>query len=262
MHDSALQGLQWLEMLSIYMCQLKEAPVISWVCSTLQYLRLDFNDISYLPEDYFVNCSQMKHVYFNQNFLHQMPNFEPIRLSLEVFYGDNNEIESCNSLCDFAYPKMRDISLSWNKFSQLPDPRLVRTNWPSLKHLYMAYNNLSTLPDLTTILPGNTTRMIYIFLDGNPFHCDADLAWLAEKYEGTPHGLNYNGFYMQTQYAYSMECRTPDYLRGAPIYYLDLKYFDYDNINQDKETVSDGNTMRMDILVCITLTYFSHPENF
>ena len=118
----------------------------------------------------------------------------------------------------------------------------------------MANNNLSTLPDLTTILPVNTTREIYVFMHENPFHCDADLAWLAEKHRDSPYGLNYNGFYMQEYYADMMECHTPYHLEGAEIWRLDPKHF-YHKANPDKETVSGGIHLKASIMmICLAVT--------
>ena len=111
MHDRALQNLRLLKELVITNCQLKWAPVISWVCETLEHLKLEHNDIFYLPKNYFKNCNRIKMIDFQWNALHYMPNLEPLRLNLVEFRGSYNKIRSCDSLCGFTYPKINHIGL-------------------------------------------------------------------------------------------------------------------------------------------------------
>ena len=84
--DKALFGLEKLSLLYVFNSQLKNAPKIDWVGSSLVNLDLSNNMIKALPENYFINCSAPEKVRLDNNQLTAVPELLSITSTLKRLY--------------------------------------------------------------------------------------------------------------------------------------------------------------------------------
>ena len=176
----ALAGLAATRLKNLYISETGDilfqlAPSLSYLKNLICYYvdTIDSMAFPYLPD---VNYVSMRYTT-----LTSLPDLLPLNLTLTTFILQDS-------------PQFGpDPAAFTSMFAQLP---LIKT-------LKLTGNNLTTLPNLTQLLPALTV----LELDRNPWHCDCRIAWMMP---------DPNGFSPVTDFL-SLDCMTPSSMFIVPL---------------------------------------------
>ena len=65
---------------------LKQAPSLTQVVASVKTVEFNYNEITYVSESYFNNCTKLEGVAFSGNIFQRLPNWIPIALTLQRLY--------------------------------------------------------------------------------------------------------------------------------------------------------------------------------
>ena len=166
--------LQELPNLIILEIRSSTLPLVAPLSPNIRELILTDNALLTIPRDYF-NGSMLTSLKISQNPFYGVPDFSLIRNSIKTLHLMNNTIRNISKLYDIAFPKMRELYLSYN----LIETFRFQTHryWPSLKMLNLNWNRIS---HLELVIPFHT---IAISVLGNPWNCNKT-KWVDECVEG------------------------------------------------------------------------------
>lgn len=163
-------------------CGLKEIPSLHYNHGSLQLLVLEDNQIAIVPQDYFNGWYSMTFISLQNNNLTSMPNLAGVAATIEEFSVSGNNIDTCSSLCDMKFPKLKLLYLSRNHLVEI-NLRNALNTWLQLLVIQLDGNRLTCLQDLTMLTENGTDRseIVQVYADSNPWDCN-HLLWLTENF--------------------------------------------------------------------------------
>uniref|UniRef100_UPI00358E0CFA immunoglobulin superfamily member 10-like n=1 Tax=Myxine glutinosa TaxID=7769 RepID=UPI00358E0CFA len=190
-------------------CTFRSLPAIPRGSSSLlRRINMGYNKIWKLTEDSFEMLSNLEVLLLHSNNIYNLPgkvfkqlsSLQLLKLSYnkvkvinrETFYGlksmlrlllDNNRIEFIHPDAFHGIGKLRLLNLEGNRLRYLHSNTFV-TFWlldhirlSTIKHLYLSENELHRLnPNLLSCMDA----LENLYLQGNPWACDCDLAWILD----------------------------------------------------------------------------------
>ena len=149
-----------------------KAPPIRPLAKTLKVLNLRVNNITSMYSEYFSGFDLLESIDLSQNRLISLPNMHHVNGTLKSLFIQRNNLEQITPLYFVPLGKLRLLHLSHN---YLVNISFEHTMWPALLFLQLTHNLLSTINPYRPLTHGITT----IRMQGNPWHCDRKLCWLA-----------------------------------------------------------------------------------
>ena len=147
-------------------------PPLTFIRTSLKYLDMSQNNLTYIPKLYFYDCFELTVIFLRNNKLSTIPNLEFVAESIRAIHLNANHIADVTALYDNKYPRLRILLLNENNIREFCLPSRVFT--PFLQLLALHDNKL-----LTIQMPkgfSNTT----LDIRDNPWHCDQSLSWIRQ----------------------------------------------------------------------------------
>ena len=119
--------------------------------SLLQFINLNFNSITVLPDDLFQGktLTQLHRIFLQNNNISMIPKCvftSSLLPNLKVIRLGGNNIQIITSTHDFSLPKLKALSLDRNNLTSIPADMFDSNNWTALSTLILKSNRLSYLP--------------------------------------------------------------------------------------------------------------------
>ena len=211
--DEAFQCLHFLNVLRLNSNHLTVGPSLQHI-RNIKHLYLYKNRITNLPRDYFAGCLDLAVMNFANNHLVSLPDMAHVTPSLQFVVLTENRLMFLDALESMPWPQLRSLSLSGNSITGLEISLL--DNAKVLRLIDLRHNELRTLPDLTQFkMFQNTSHMLAMRLEENPWHCNESLQWVLE---GTK-----NNDYLDFDEGFKIDgllCHTPSKLKSMLIWDL------------------------------------------
>ena len=148
--QGAFEGLRCLTYLKLPSCSLNKMPPLDPIQSTLEVLNLRENSLVVIPHNYFHGFSKLAQVILSYNKLNALPDFTVVAETLYILEVANNRIASLRpSVTNTTFLKLRRLDIAVNDLEYHNLEMFIW--WPLLAYLYIDYNCIQTLKDLSTI---------------------------------------------------------------------------------------------------------------
>ena len=176
--DEAFQGLDSLRVLRLHSDHLTVGPSLQHI-RNITHLYLYKNLITNLPHDYFAGCVSLAGLSLENNHLVSLPDMTHVAQSLQFVVLADNRLMFSDAFERVPWPELKSLALSGNAITSLEISLLE--NAKSRRLLNLKRNELRTLPDLTQFkMFQNTSHTLTIWLEENPWHCNAELPTVPE----------------------------------------------------------------------------------
>ena len=216
MEDDAFEGLNSLRVLLLHSNNLTVAPSLQHI-RHITYLRLNNNRNANLPRAYFTGCVYLTGLNLASNYLVSLPDMTPVSQSLRVLSLSANRLMYLDALGNKKWPNLRTLTLGRNSIMDLNINSIE--NKKSLEFISLFRNELHTLPDLRQLrMFQNTSHILTIRVEGNPWNCDESLRWVLEGTRDWDY-LNFDEG-LRLQDPTHMPCHTPAKLNDTPLWDL------------------------------------------
>ena len=147
--------------------------MIEPIKATLQEFSLNHNSISQFSDDYFKDCSQLRAIRLFDNNLTYLPDLFWVESSIREIHIPQNRIQSLAAvLGDGYYDVLSYIDVSHNIINYLNISSLRIC--PKLVWLFVNGNQLTSIGDYRAYLSFESLVMY-----SNPWLCDSELAWMS-----------------------------------------------------------------------------------
>ena len=170
---SAFSGLPKLRELVLKANILITPPPLTYIRTTLMYLDMSQNNLTYIPKLYFHGCCALEVIYLNRNKLSSMPYFEFVSNSIRIIGLVVKHLVDVTALYGNQYPRLRGLALNGNNLREFCLPSRVFT--PLLKKIVLSENKLTTIQ-----LPPKDFYDMGLKLRHNPWHCDKFMGWVRQ----------------------------------------------------------------------------------
>ena len=223
----AFAGVHHLRTMRLQHLGLKSMPPITPVKSSLEKLVLKYNNISFVPSDYFLGFKKLKILSLHDNTLHSVPDVIPLHHTILELDLSSNNIHSLSGVFNSTiYPLLRQLNLGGNMISRVDTAML--SFWPLLRIWNLAKNHIIYLP---TSYPENNLKncsnesfpQCDISFDRNPIHCDKAVEEIVVRRQDNRLSANWNCF-VRIDNLWSTFCNSPLYLRGRHLAELGMLY--------------------------------------
>ena len=215
--EMAFAAVHHLRTMRLQHLGLKSMPPITPVKSSLEKLVLKYNNISFVPSDYFLGFKKLKILSLRDNTLHAVPDVIPLHHTILELYLTSNNIHSLSgALNGTIYPLLRKLYLGGNMISRVDAYML--SFWPSLRIWDLSGNEIIHLP---ASYPENNLKncsnesfpQCDISFDGNPIHCDKVVDEIVIRRRNDRYSVYWNCF-VRINNLWLTFCNSPLYLRG------------------------------------------------
>ena len=150
---------------------LMSMPPLTPVKNTLKKLKLDYNDISRVPQGYFLGFKKLQKLSMCCNILRQVPDITPLHNTIGYLSLGGNKIMSLSgALNGTTYRQLHYISLGAN-FIKIFDSGMM-SFWPVVNTLSLTKNHIVHLPISYPEINCSVGRSSSLNFAGNPIHCD------------------------------------------------------------------------------------------
>ena len=188
-HPAAFQGLRRLQSLIIYSAQLHVAPFLRFIGHSLKTLDLSNSKVEF-KSGYFKHGYIMQTLTVVSSDLREMPiSLHMIAESLETLSLSDNSITTLKPLYRIRFTQLKWLFLSSNKISSLDSGALLL---PRLRAMNLNDNRIRQMTDISTVSWGRTATggsQPQVYLDGNPWHCNASMNWLLQGLHRSQRGI-------------------------------------------------------------------------
>ena len=117
--NGTFHGLRSLKIVYIVRCGLSEAPYFSDSRATIEILNLTSNNITYLPQEYFMGFEKLNKLVLHRNHLVYVPNFSSITRGISLIDISHNKILTLDSFSDYHFTKMISVAFSYNRIESI-----------------------------------------------------------------------------------------------------------------------------------------------
>ena len=191
----AFCGIQNLSQLVLNGNKLTSLPQLYSLKCCLENLEVASNNISRLSKHFFKGFKKLKVINLIDNNLLELPDLHWVQHSVFNLMAKGNKIESLDALkTPGRYTRLEVIVMYKNDIHNF-NVSILR-HIPKLRNFDLSYNILTHIDDFR----GPHER--FINLNGNPWHCNAELSWMGEEDMFFERGLT---------------CATPTCLHGMAI---------------------------------------------
>ena len=191
----AFCGIQNLSQLVLNGNKLTSLPHLYSMKCCLENLEVASNNISRLSKHFFKGFKKLKVINLIDNNLLELPDLHWVQHSVFNLMAKGNKIESLYALqTPGRYTRLEVIVMYKNDIHNF-NVSILR-HIPKLRNFDLSYNILTHIDDFR----GPHER--FINLNGNPWHCNAELSWMGEEDMFFERGLT---------------CATPTCLHGMAI---------------------------------------------
>ena len=214
-HINAFQGLQSLQRFYITFCQLTKAPPIHPLSHTLRVLSLRANNITHIPSEYFRGFDMLEKIDLGWNRLTSLPEMHYLNATLINLQLQHNQVVDITPLYFVPMVTLKFLTVSYNSIKYIS---FENATWPDMVLLDLKHNLLTTIKPFRQVKEGLTR----ILLDGNPFHCDSELCWLANCTSMKIRAASTikvvcSPYLRAVLMYYDIYCKTPDERKGMPM---------------------------------------------
>ena len=177
-HPAAFKGLKMLKALTINSPLLNRAPSLEFIGHSLTRLDLSYC-MARFETDYFKHGYKIRHLIVPKNGLMEIPvSLRVVVNSLIFLQLAKNNITTLEPFYGVRFVQLADIYLDGNKISTLVPNALLL---PRLRALSLNDNHLHQITDLSEAPWGvDIFDEVYVYLLGNPWHCNASMEWLLQ----------------------------------------------------------------------------------
>ena len=170
----AFCGIQKLSQLVLNGNKLTSLPQLYSMKCCLENLEVASNSISRLSKHFFKGFKKLKVINLIDNNLLELPDLHWIQHSVFNLMAKGNKIESLDALqTPGRYTRLEVIVMYKNDIHNF-NVSILR-HIPKLRNFDLSYNNLTHIDDFR----GPHER--FMNLNGNPWHCNAELSWMGEE---------------------------------------------------------------------------------
>lgn len=205
MDSSWLLSLHALEHLDLRMLGLRSLPKATFrAVPTLKLLELSDNDFEHVPTEAIGSATSLEVLHLEHNPIKTLDSksFSQITSIQELHLSAMPLLESVEDGTFVGLNSLKVLDLANNPLLSFIGAGAF-ANQPgkgTLEELYLAYNNLTTLP-----FGGFEWCGVHILdLRGNPWHCDCSLHWV-------------KGCHFAPELTTNFLCNSPDELSGVPV---------------------------------------------
>jgi len=136
----------------------------------LTLVSLRNNMITKISDNAFTG-TKLNTLHLSNNSLKCMPEFKGVELTLSVLHIERNRATNCENKNYTLMQGLQILQAEFNRYIQLPK---ILTQAPNLLLLFIQYNNLTSLPDLTHLFP----KAISLDIAHNPLVCSCNMSWI------------------------------------------------------------------------------------
>ena len=166
-----------IKVLDLEVNHLQVAPDLAQICSSLQDLILDDNQITNLPSNYFTGCTKLKSIKFRNNFLPSPQPFLQLGSALKVLnIGKNRFSEPISSTFFSGWPALTRVNMEYCNITSF-DPETLKYA-PDLVVVDLRGNKLTRVKDPHQWCQGAACTQMNFRLEENQLKCDYDFCWL------------------------------------------------------------------------------------
>ncbi|XP_073673064.1 uncharacterized protein [Garra rufa] len=171
------------------------------VNNSLQRLDLSSNKFTQLPVAFLRRLNNLESLDFKNNQLEELtPGALTSLPKLEALYLENNRLKFLDPSAFIGNPNLRQMFLSGNRLESLPAGLFLKQD--ELVFLDLRSNYLQNLT------PGILDGRSYAVLSGNPWHCNASLAYLWHWLRVDEKRIFHDD---------KITCQTPEHMKGRNI---------------------------------------------
>jgi Leucine-rich repeat (LRR) protein len=207
---------------------------INSMFDSLEKLDLSFNEIEHIDICVFQRMPSLYELNVSSNKLNTLTNgLFNSNVQLQRLDLSNNMLRSIPNGIFEKVPNLAFLRLSGNQLVTFP------TQLPILEVLDLSFNQISIIEesDKENVYPHE-----FLFLGGNPFHCDCRVQWLKEFLDTREYQLHYLDI---PEEKFIPVCRSPSALSNESWNYLSSELFvcDFENL-QNEVGVEDSHIQK------------------